>query len=115
MKRNQTPAPPVPFDGARDTDTMCAMGLTTMWYRKICTEPDTEGRRWWIPEIVAGADLALLVWRAADDGGYPVDGWEPHLGPHMHGGRRTTLASALAWLQRARDVRDGKARDFLGA
>ena len=114
MKNKQAPPPPVPFTGA-DNDTLQAMGLTVMSYRDACTEPDAEGRRWWIPANLAGPDLALILWRKAGDGNYSIDGWESQLGPHVHGGRYGTLAAALAWLRRARDVRDGKAKNFLGA
>ena len=59
MKRKQAPpAPPVPFNGARDTETLQDMGLVTMAYRDACTMPDADGRRWWIPANLASPDLA---------------------------------------------------------
>ena len=70
---------------------------------------------WCVPRHVAGSDFALILWCEAGTGNYRDAGWEPQLGPHVHGGRRASLGSALAWLQRARDVRDGKAADFRGA
>ena len=115
MKRKQTSAaPPEPFSGA-DHATMQDMDLTVMQYRNTCTPPDAEGKRYWLPRIVAGADLALIVWRESGEGNYSTGGWEPQLGPHTFGGRYAIFAAALRWLQCARDVRDGKARDFLGA
>ena len=104
----------LPFSGA-DYETIQNMGLTVMQYHGTCTPPDADGRCYWLPRIVAGADLALIVWHAAGDGDYAIDGWEPHLGPHTNGGRYAIFAAALAWVRRARDVRDGKARDFIGA
>lgn len=64
-------------------------------------------------DLVAFDGQAVILWRAAGDGGYDFDGWEPQLG-HMHGGRRQKLESAFAWLRRARDVKAGRASDFLG-
>ena len=107
------PTPPIPFRGAPEHDTIDAMGLTVMRYRREASPPDADGKTWWIPETVMGADLALIMWHAAGES-YAIDGWEPQLGAHMHGGRYETLAIALAWLQRARDVRDGKRQNFRG-
>lgn len=107
------PAPPIPFRGDPEHKTMTRMGLTTMRYRREASPPDADGKTWWIPEIVMGANLALIIWRAAGDS-YAVDGWQPQLGANTYGGRYESLTNALAWLQRARDVRDGKAKDFLG-
>ena len=114
-RKHVEPAAPPPAFTGDDYNTMRAMDLTVMSYQDTATAPGDDGRSYWLPRDVAGADLALILWRAATDGNYRFNGWEPQLGPHHHGGRRKTLASALAWVQRARDVRDGKAKNFLGA
>ena len=117
MSEPRKPAPtPAPLDFApADHDTIKALGLTVMSYQSRATAPDVNGRSYWIPRNLAGADLALVLWCEANTGNYAIAGWEPQLGPHMHGGRYETLASALAWIKRAREIRDGAARDFLGA
>lgn len=99
--------PPVP-DYRALHDRMGAMGLTVMSYQHRA-----EGG-WWVPRDIAGPDLALILWREAGTGNYGFDGWAPQLGPHRTGGRYQSLGNALGWLQRARDVRDGKAADFGG-
>ena len=90
------------------------MGLTVMSYLDASTLPGADGRSYWYPRILAAPDLALIIWVPDDEGNYNFCGWEPQLGPHTFGGRRERLSSALAWVQRARDVRDGKVSDFRG-
>lgn len=109
MTRRAKPArPPAPPDYATLHARMGEMELTVMSYQNR-----VEGG-WWIPKHIAGADLALILWYEAGTGNYSGAGWEPHLGAHVHGGRHDSLGNALAWVQRARDVRDGKAADFRG-
>ena len=113
-RRKPPPKPEPPaFNGETDHVTIIELGLAIMSYRSEATERNAEGRSWWIPQHLAGADLALILWHPVD-GRYSIGGWEPQLGPNTHGGHYERLANALAWVRRARDVRDGKARDFLG-
>jgi hypothetical protein len=95
---------------------MDTMGLEVMSYFNRTTGLDGEGRTYWIPEHIAGADGAFILWRYATDpkNNYKLDGWFPQIGPHIHGGFHSSITSALAWIQRARDVRDGKVKDFRG-
>ena len=72
-----------------------------------------DGERvYWLPRDIIGTDgKTLIVYRKADDT-CRIDGWEPwHDG--MFGGRRENVESAFAWVQRAKDMRAGKAKDFL--
>ena len=93
-----------------DHERMAAMNLRVMSYQTVA-----EGG-YWLPRDIIGADgKTAILWRAAGEGpvAYAVDGWHPwHDG--MFGGCCAHLASALAWVQRARDVRAGKASSFRG-
>lgn len=74
-----------------------------------CANGTTE----WLPRDIIGADgKTLVVHRKADDV-YTIDGWEPwHDG--MFGGRYASIHNALAWVERAIDIRAGRASNFLG-
>lgn len=74
-----------------------------------------ETRREWLPQDLIGLDgKTVIIYRLANDGNYSIDGWEPwHDG--MWGGRRENIHNALAWVERAKAVRAGTAKDFLGA
>ena len=97
------------------------LGLNTVSYRDEAVTcllpPDLHGgattRNEWLPRDILGEDgKTLILWREADRN-YSTPGYEPwHDG--MFGGRRSSIHSALEWVQRAKDIRAGKARDFLG-
>lgn len=74
---------------------------------------DGSERREWLPRDIVGRDgMSLIVHRPAD-ANYNFDGWQPeHDG--MFGGRSRDIHGALNWLQRAIDVRAGRASDFRG-
>lgn len=75
---------------------------------------DSREREEWLPRDIVGRDGKTLIVYRRSDSEYGIDGWEPwHDG--MFGGRRADILSALAWVERARDVRAGRAKDFLGA
>jgi hypothetical protein len=65
------------------------------------------------PLHMTGDDGKTFVLFSPADTLYGFDGWVPHH-DGMNGGRYRTIESALAWVHRARDVRAGKATDFLG-
>ena len=67
-----------------------------------------------VPKDIIGLDgNTAILWRSASESRYEFDGWDPwHDG--MAGGHKKTLASALHWVQRARDIRAGTATDFRG-
>lgn len=112
-KRKPTAPIERPIYTAADLDTYRAMNLTVMSYQNRAI-PVYDEQSHWLPQHLMGADLALVLWCPAGTGNYNIDGWQPQLGPFTHGGRYPCLASALAWVQRARDVRDGKHSDFRG-
>jgi hypothetical protein len=87
--------------------------LGTMNLRVMCFRREVVGNVG-VPKDLIGLDgTTAILWRSKNDPNYDFDGWEPwHDG--MSGGRKRTLASALHWVQRARDVRAGKATDFRG-
>lgn len=87
---------------------MDAMGLVVMSYHMR-----QEGG-FWVPKHIAGRDLALILWCEPGQSGYARAGWQPQLGPHTNGGVYSNLSSALAWVQRAREVLAGTAIDFRG-
>lgn len=86
------------------------LGLRVVSYQ---SKTDESGK-YWLPRDVVGQDgKTLIVYREADRE-YSIAGWCPwHDG--MFGGRKSSYLNALAWVQRAMDVRSGKAKDFLGA
>jgi hypothetical protein len=114
MKR-ATKAIPIP---ASHLDLMRDMNLTAISYLNASRDvrSGAKYRREWLPrDVVANDGLSLLVHRGAGDlhNGYSFAGWDCwHDG--IFGGMREDILSALAWIQRARDVRSGAARDFLG-
>lgn len=86
------------------------MGLRTVSYRNVSQRYD-DGSDEWLPQDIIGLNT-LIVYRISDDR-YSIAGWEPwHDG--MFGGRYSDIHNALAWVQRALDIRAGRAIDFLG-
>lgn len=75
---------------------------------------DGEQGREWLPQLLIGADRAILFLdKGATGNGYDFAGWQPfHL--HRCGGLRADLHSALAWMERSLDIEAGRAKDFLG-
>lgn len=109
---------------ARNVETLPAshliradeLGLRAVSYLNVSRRvhfSDGEQREEWLPrDLVGGDGKTLIVWRHLD-GSYAIPGWEPwHDG--MFGGRYADILNALAWVERARDVRAGRAKDFLG-
>jgi hypothetical protein len=99
------------------------MGLRVITYTNATTEPNANGTRYWIPRDCIARDARAGIIHRASNGdrrdlpgpAYDFDGWEPWAdGPFgaMFGGRYRTFDAALGWLQRAFDVRDGKADRF---
>lgn len=108
-KRKPIPEAPRPRATGADYSRMDAMNLRVMCHQHVAEDG------WWLPRDIIGADgKTAILWRpAGPDGGYAVDGWHPwHDG--MFGGCSTHLSNALGWVQRARDVRAGLAKDFSG-
>lgn len=118
MARSRKPpiqAPEPQLMTAEIQDTIQRMGLKVMSYQDHRTQvPDKDGRTFWIPEHIAGTDLTLIVWRRGGDpkNQYGFSGWTAQIGPFTNGGMHQTLTSALAWVQRRWDVRDGKCDEF---
>ena len=108
--RGKAAPPPedAPIVTRDDMTRLDAMDIRVMVYRREVV--GTIG----VPKDMIGRDgVTAILWRSKDDPNYDFDGWEPwHDG--MAGGRYKMLASALSWVQRARDVRAGKATDFRG-
>jgi hypothetical protein len=101
-------SPPEPVNILAITDEL---GLRVVSY----LNKHSDCGKYWLPRDVVGLDgKTLIVWRpAGKDSGYAVDGWHPwHDG--MHGGCNETYIGALSWVQRAKDIRAGKAKDFSG-
>lgn len=74
---------------------------------------DGEERNEWLPRDLVGRDGNSLIVYREPDRHYSIAGWEPwHDG--QFGGRRESILSALAWIERAKDVRAGRADSFLG-
>ena len=90
-----------------------ALGLRAICYLNTAREVRYEGgtRSEWLPRDLVGRDgLSVVIYHKADDH-YAIDGWEPwHDG--MHGGRNVDILSALAWIERAKAIRAGTAKDF---
>lgn len=108
--RRKAPAPKLPgnFHAAAE-----ALGLNIITYRPTAVMCD-DGVSRWLPQDMIGADGAsAILFRPAGFGNYRFDGWEP-ICHRMFGGRYETVESALAWMQRAQDIRAGKAENFLG-
>ncbi len=73
-----------------------------------------DGVSRWLPQDMVGTDgTTAIFYRPAGFGNYDFDGWEPHH-KFMTGGRYRSIESALAWMQRAQDIKAGKAEDFRG-
>lgn len=107
------PAPPERKPANFQT-TIQALGLSVVSYRSSAVECD-DGERLWLPRDIVGKDgKTLIVFRCAGrESGYDVDGYHPwHDG--MFGGCYPAIGAALAWVQRAQDIRAGKETDFLG-
>lgn len=67
-----------------------------------------------VPRDMIGEDgHTAIIWRSATESHHDFDGWEPWYAGWC-GVHKKTLASALHWIQRARDVWAGKAKDFRG-
>jgi hypothetical protein len=89
-----------------------AMGLNVIGHMNM-TEDAGGGIRHWLPQDMVGRNgKTLIVFRpASQHSGYSIDGWFPsHDG--MHGGCHESPHGALAWVQRAMDIRAGRAKDF---
>jgi len=105
-------AAPPPEDAPIVTrDDLTLLGMMNL--RVMCFRPETVGNVG-VPRDIIGLDgNTAILWRSASESRYEFDGWAPwHDG--MNGGHRKTLASALHWVQRARDIRAGSATDFRG-
>ncbi len=63
-------------------------------------------------DLIALDGSCCILWRPADRT-YNFDRWEPEFSGWF-GGPCRALESAFIWLDRARDIRDGKASDFRG-
>ena len=113
-RKRPAPTPELPESHLERAD---ALGFRTISYLNTAREVRyTYGTRSeWLPrDLIAKDGLSSVIYRKAGDGDYAIDGWEPeHDG--MHGGRRADILSALAWVERARAVRAGTAKDFFGA
>ena len=71
-----------------------------------------DGVSRWLPQDMIGTDGATAIfYRPAGFGNYDFAGWEPHH-KFMNGGRYRSIESALWWMQRAYDIKAGKAEDF---
>lgn len=104
---------PTPFSHLIRIDQL---GLHAVSYRDAavrCALPNGEFRNEWLPRDIIGKDgKSLIIWRPVDDV-YSIAGYEPwHDG--MFGGRKLSIHSTLNWIERAIDVRAGRAKDFLG-
>lgn len=89
------------------------MELTVTCYLDEAIEV-TGGRQLWLPADLIGKDgKTLITYRHVGDkrNSYSASGWFPYH-DHMHGGMHTTIHAALAWVQRARDIRAGRADHF---
>lgn len=90
------------------------LGMTVVSYRNLAVICD-DGANLWLPKDLVGKDgKTLIVFRGAGpESGYAVDGYHPwHDG--MFGGCYPEINAALAWVERAKDTRAGRAADFLG-
>jgi len=102
MTARRKPIPPEPLPPVLEADyyhALRAMNLEVMVYGNYTT-PNPAGGFFWHPEIIAGPDMSLIVWRKQGDphNHYAFDGYTVQRGPHSHGGTCRTLAGALAWL-----------------
>jgi hypothetical protein len=100
-----------------------ALGLNVLTYTNQLTIATPEMSAQWIPRDCIGLDgQSAILFRLNENGRrdvpgatYDFDGWEPCCkGPYgmMHGGRYATFSGALAWLQTAHDIRNGKRDHF---
>ncbi len=111
MRQSKTLPSPLPESHLRRAQ---ALGLRAVCYLNTSREV-ADGSREWLPRDLIGDDArSLIVWRpAGEDSGYGVAGYHPwHDG--MFGGCYPEIHNALAWIERAKAVRAGTARDFLG-
>ena len=108
MKRQPKP-PALP---ASHLQRIEALGLRTIAYLDYAIEC-ASGVKEWAPRDIIGADGKTAVLYREMDRNYGFSGWEPwHDG--MFGGRYRDIHSALAWIERAIDIRAGRETDFLG-
>ena len=104
LKRAPAAAPPAPILEPDYPARLREMGLHVMVFGRYVT-PDhsrsESGATFWHPEIIAGADLTLIVWRRQGDphNAYGFDGYTVQRGSHDFGGTHRTLAEALAWVR----------------
>jgi hypothetical protein len=93
-----------------DYQRMDTIGIRIVWHQAVAEAG------YWLPGDMIGTDGKTLIrWHPAGQGpvAYGVDGWHTwHDG--MSGGCYTHVSSALAWVERARDIRAGLKETFLG-
>ena len=113
-RKTESVKPPSHLELIREMNLTAISHLDT--YRDVVRSDGSIAHEW-LPRDIIGADgKTLIVHRVEGDAhnAYNISGWDPsHDG--MFGGMREDILSALVWLQRARDIRAGRAKDFLGA
>lgn len=89
------------------------LNLNTVSYLNTAIKAirDGEERQEWLPRDIIGPDGKTLIVYRSKDSDYLIDGWETWY-DGMFGGRFETILSALAWVERAQDIRAGRAKDF---
>ena len=110
-KPKVAPPPPLPASHLRRAQ---ALKLRAACYRNEARKV-ADGGEEWLPRDLIGEDAkTLIIWRpAGPDSGYDVAGYHPwHDG--MFGGCYPEIHNALAWVERARAVRAGTEKDFMG-
>lgn len=111
MARKQTSSAPteLPPSPYRIIDELELRVVYHHVHKKIATREGTQ----YLPRDLIGTDgKTLVIWRAADDR-YHFDGWDVwHDG--MGASRYESIFNALAWVRRAKEIRAGRAQDFLG-
>ncbi|USN14516.1 hypothetical protein DOMOVOI_00410 [Brevundimonas phage vB_BpoS-Domovoi] len=109
-RRKAEPAPKLPGNFHARADDL---GLNTISYLNTAVTCE-DGVSRWLPRDMIGRDgKSAILYRPAGYGNYSIDGWEPYH-DFMFGGRYANVETALAWLQRAHDIKAGKAEDFRG-
>ena len=105
--------PPTPASHLERLDAMDLHVVSYLNQSITVTAGQGDQRNEWLPrDIIGTGGKDLIVWREPDKS-YSIAGWEPwHDG--LFGGRKQSIHAALNWIQRARDVRAGTAKDFLG-
>lgn len=89
-----------------------ACGLNTVSYLNTAIMCE-DGTSRWLPRNMIGKEGDRAIFYEPADDTYDFAGWSPyHTG--MFGGRRQNVESALAWMERAIDIRAGREKDFLG-